>query len=186
MLSTIATSESRTGSTSIAPRRKEAVCVTSPRKSRSSSVKARLMADSAEPRAPGLLSITASPPGHKPARPSLCTAKRPPSSCSTTRSSQGPDQGLAGTGLLLMGNLDWRKWPGYWSNTHSSDQMREETFDESRQAIDAAPRDSGHNRNRGESRGGSHVQYCRGKQPVRRGSLRQAAEPAGEPVLLAQ
>src|SRR5208282_420076 len=132
MLSTIATSESRTGSTSIAPRRKEAVCVTSP------------------------------------------------------RLSQGPDHGLAGTGLLLMGNLDWRKWLRYWSNTHSSDQMREETFDESRQAIDSAPRDSGHNRNRGESRGGSHVQFCRGKQPVRRGSLRQAAEPAGEPVLLAQ
>src|SRR5208337_2068946 len=186
MLSTIATSESRAGSTSSAPRCKEAVWVTSPRKSRSSSLKARLMAGSAEPSAFGLLSITYPPPGHKPARPSLCTAKWSASSRFSTRLSQGPDQGLAGTGLLLLGNLDWRKWLRYWSNTHSSDQMGEGTFDESRQAIDSAPRDSGHNRYRGESRGGSHVQSCRGKQPVRRGSLRQAAEPAGEPVLLAQ
>src|SRR5271166_5329234 len=130
MLSTIATSESRAGSTSIAPSCKEAVWVTSPRKSRSSSLKARLMAGSAEPSAFGLLSITYPPPGHKPARPSLCTAKWSASSRFSTRLSQGPDQGLAGTGLLLLGNLDWRKWLRYWSNTHSSDQIGEGTFDE--------------------------------------------------------
>src|SRR5271166_1041243 len=143
MLSTIATSESRPGSTSIAPRCKEAVCVTSPRKSRSSSVKARLMAGSAEPAAFGLLSITAPPPDSKPARPLLCTAKQLPSSRFSFVLSQGPDQGPPWTWLLLMGNLDWRKWLRYWSNTHSSDPMREETFDESRQAIDSASFDDG-------------------------------------------